>query len=178
MWSRILPLSLFVLLAILLAAGLKLADTKSNIPSPLIGKPVPDFDLPTLFEPNTVLNQKDLQGEPYLANFWASWCVTCVVEHPVLTELAEMHRLKIIGFNFRDEPADAMNWLKTHGDPYDLHLTDRDGRTSINFGVYAAPESFLVNPDGEVVFKQIGALTMDVIQEEILPLVDAMEGKK
>jgi len=178
MWSRLLPLSLFVLLGILLAVGLKLSDTKSNIPSPLIGKPVPDFELPMLFQPDTELTQKDLQGQPYLANFWASWCVTCVVEHPILTELAEMNRLKIVGFNFRDEPADAMRWLETHGNPYDLHLTDHDGRTSINFGVYAAPESFLVNPEGEVVYKQIGALTSEVIENDILPMVAAMEGTR
>jgi cytochrome c biogenesis protein CcmG/thiol:disulfide interchange protein DsbE len=177
MLSRILPLSLFVLLGILLAAGLKLADTKSHIPSPLIGKPVPEFNLPLLFEPETLLNQKDFLGQPYLVNFWASWCVTCVVEHPVLEQLAAMDRIRIIGFNFRDEPEDAMQWLAKYGDPYDLHVTDYQGRTSINFGVYAAPESFLVNPQGEVVYKHIGALTMEIIEQRILPMVADMERK-
>lgn len=176
MFSRILPLSAFVLLALLLAFGLKLADTKSHIPSPLIGKPVPDFELPLLLEPETTLTQNDFLGRPYLVNFWASWCVTCVVEHPVLTELAAMDRVRIVGFNFRDERSDALRWLAKHGDPYDLHVTDFSGRTSINFGVYAAPESFLVNPEGEVVYKHIGALTMEVIEQDILPMVAAMEG--
>lgn len=175
MWSRVLPLSLFVLLAGLLAVGLKLADTKSHIPSPLIGKPVPDFALPVLYEPETILTPEDFLGRPYLVNFWASWCVTCVVEHPVIEALAERDRVRIIGFNFRDERQDALEWLARHGDPYDLHLTDFPGRTSIDFGVYAAPETFLVNPRGVVVYKHIGALTPEVVENDILPMVEAME---
>lgn len=178
MMSRIIPLVLFVLLGILLAVGLKISETKSHIPSPLIGRQVPDFNLPTLHDPSKSMSQEDFKGQPYLINFWASWCVTCVVEHPFITDLARSGRLRIVGLNFRDEPEDARGWLNQHGDPYHFIVTDYDGRVSINFGVYAAPESFLVDPNGEVVYKQIGALTPDVIQEVILPMVEEMERKK
>lgn len=176
--SRIIPLVLFVLLGILLAVGLKIADKKTEIPSPLIGRPVPQFDLPKLDDPETVLGPQDFRGQPYLINFWASWCVTCVYEHPFITDLARSGRLRVVGLNFRDEPDDAKAWLGQHGDPYDVVITDYDGRVSINFGVYAAPESFLIAPDGEVVYKQIGALTPEVIEEVILPMVEEMEQTK
>ena len=175
MMSRILPLTLFVLLGALLAVGLKISDTKTHIPSPLIGRPVPDFNLPALYEPERQISHTDLLGEPYLINFWGSWCPTCVYEHPVITDLAESGRLRIVGLNFRDEPEDAKEWLMRQGDPYDDIIVDYDGRISINFGVYAAPESFLVDPQGVVVYKQIGALTAEVIDEVILPMVEDME---
>jgi cytochrome c biogenesis protein CcmG/thiol:disulfide interchange protein DsbE len=174
MISRLLPLILFVALGSLLAVGLKIADTKTHIPSPLIGRPVPDFDLPTLFDPERKISNRELLGEPYLINFWGSWCPTCVFEHPVITDLANSGRLKVVGLNFRDEPEDAMGWLAQHGDPYDEIVVDYDGRISINFGVYAAPESFLVDPSGEVVYKQIGALTQKVVEETIMPMVREM----
>lgn len=178
MMSRIIPLAAFVLLGVLLAVGLKISDTKTHIPSPLIGRPVPDFNLPTLNDPGKKLTQEDLKGRPYLINFWGSWCPTCVYEHPVITALAKSGKLRVVGLNFRDEPADARSWLAQHGDPYDIIITDHDGRVSINFGVYAAPESFLIAPDGEVVYKQIGALTQEVVDEVILPMVAEMENVK
>lgn len=175
MMARILPLVAFVLMGILLAIGLQNSDEKSLIPSPLIGKPVPDFSLPMLNEPSTRIGPQTLEGKPYLINFWASWCVTCVVEHPHIMALAESGVLPVVGLNFRDEPADARAWLSRHGDPYELIVTDYDGRVSIDFGVYAAPESFLIDPDGRVVFKQIGALTPEIIREVILPMLDSMQ---
>jgi cytochrome c biogenesis protein CcmG/thiol:disulfide interchange protein DsbE len=175
MMSRLLPLILFVLLGILLAVGLKISDTKTHIPSPLIGRQVPDFDLPVLYEPDRNISDLDLRGEPYLINFWGSWCPTCVFEHPVITDLARSGKLRIVGLNFRDESDDAIAWLQRHGDPYDEIIVDYEGRVSINFGVYAAPESFLVDPNGEVVYKQIGALTHEVIDEVIMPMLDEME---
>jgi cytochrome c biogenesis protein CcmG/thiol:disulfide interchange protein DsbE len=178
MMTRFLPLAGFVLLAILLGVGLKIADKKTEIPSPLIGRPVPDFNLPELDNAERVLGPMDFRGKPYLINFWASWCVTCIYEHPYITDLARSGRLRVVGLNFRDEPEDARDWLAQHGNPYDVVITDYDGRVSINFGVYAAPESFLIAPDGEVVYKQIGALTPDVIEEVILPMVLEMEQNK
>ena len=175
MMARILPLIVFVLLGILLAVGLKISDTKTHIPSPLIGRTVPEFNLPTLYEPGKQVSQQDLLGEPYLVNFWGSWCPTCVFEHPVITDLANMSELRIVGLNFRDEPEDAMRWLAQHGDPYDDIIVDYSGELSIDFGVYAAPESFLVAPDGEVVYKHIGALTWEVVNEEILPLYEELK---
>lgn len=173
--SRVLPLGLFLLLAVLLGVGLMIADKKTEIPSPLVGKPVPAFDLPVLFEPERRMTPADLAGEPYLINFWASWCVTCRFEHPYITDLAESGKLRVVGMNFRDEPEDARRWLAQHGDPYHVNIQDYDGRISIDFGVYAAPESFLVAPDGRIVFKQIGAITPEIIESEILPRLAEME---
>jgi cytochrome c biogenesis protein CcmG/thiol:disulfide interchange protein DsbE len=174
--SRLVPLLAFVALAILLAFGLRNADQKGDLPSPLIGRTLPAFDLPTLFEPERRVTSTDLRGQPWLVNFWASWCVTCRVEHPVITELARSGAVQVVGFNFRDEPADARAWLSRFGDPYAFHLSDLDGRVSIDFGVYAAPESFLVDPEGIIVFKQLGALTEEVVRDEILPRLAAMAG--
>jgi len=171
MIGRLLPVIVFILLGILLAAGLKIADKKTEIPSPLVGREMPRFNLPLLGQEDVVINSDDLIGEPFLVNFWASWCVTCRVEHPVIEDLAETGVLKIVGLNFRDESADAQAWLQQFGNPYSLIIQDYSGRTSIDFGVYAAPESFLVDEKGVIVFKQLGALTHEVIETEILPRI-------
>lgn len=171
MIGRLIPVIVFVLLGILLAVGLKIADHKTEIPSPLIGKPLPPFELPVLGDPDTVLTQDDLIGTPFLLNVWASWCPTCRVEHPYIEELAASGALRVVGFNYRDETEDAQAWLQRFGDPYVLSLQDYDGRYAIDLGVYAAPESFLVDANGTVIFKQIGAVTPDIIEREILPRI-------
>lgn len=176
--SRILPLVLFALLVGLLLVGLKISDRKTEIPSPLIGKPVPAFNLPVLNNPGQNLTQESFQGKPYLINFWASWCITCRVEHPVITELARSKVIHVVGMNFRDLREDATAWLKRHGDPYDVILVDADGRISIDFGVYAAPETFLVDPSGIIVFKHLGALTPEIIESEILSRIADWESIK
>jgi cytochrome c biogenesis protein CcmG/thiol:disulfide interchange protein DsbE len=173
--SRILPVLGFLTLVVLLFVGLKIADQKSNLPSPLIDKPVPEFDLPVLGRPGEKISKESLLGKPYLVNFWGSWCVTCRAEHPVVTQLAKLNKVYIVGMNFRDEQADAQAWLQRWGNPYDVTLVDYDARTSIDFGVYAAPETFLVDPSGTIVFKQLGQLTWDVVENEILPRVAQME---
>jgi len=171
MIGRVIPIVVFVVLGVLLAVGLKIADKKGDLPSPLIGKPMPEFSLPLLGEPGVVVDSEDFRGRPILVNFWASWCVTCRVEHPVIEQLSRMGALDIIGMNFRDEAPDAQAWLQRYGNPYTMIIHDRDGRTSIDFGVYAAPESFLVDADGIIVYKQLGALTPEAINEEILPRI-------
>ncbi len=171
MIGRILPIAVFVLLGVLLAVGLKIADHKTELPSPLIGKPMPAFTLPLLGQEDVIVNSQDLIGEPFLVNFWASWCVTCRVEHPVIEELAKTGAIRIVGLNFRDETADAQAWLQRFGNPYTMIIQDYSGRTSIDFGVYAAPETFLVDENGIIVFKQLGALTPAVIEQEILPRI-------
>jgi len=171
MIGRVLPILVFVLLGVLLAAGLKIADKKTELPSPLVGRQMPKFTLPVLGEEGVIVNSDELLGEPILVNFWASWCVTCRVEHPVIEQLAARGVLKIIGLNFRDEADDALAWLDHFGNPYTMNIQDYDGRTSIDFGVYAAPESFLVDEKGTIVFKQLGALTPEVIETEILPRI-------
>ncbi len=171
MIGRLIPVILFVALGVLLAVGLKIADHKSEIPSPLIGKPLPPFELPVLGEPNRVLTNEDLVGEPFLLNVWASWCPTCRVEHPFIEELAASGAIRVVGFNYKDELEDAQAWLARFGDPYEVSLQDYSGRYAIDLGVYAAPESFLVDADGTIIFKQIGAVTPDVIEQEILPRI-------
>lgn len=171
MMGRLLPVILFVLLGILLASGLRIADHKTEIPSPLIGKPLPPFELPVLGEPDNVLSNEDLIGTPFLLNVWASWCPTCRVEHPFIEELAESGQLRVVGFNYKDELQDAQAWLRRFGDPYEVTIQDYSGRYAIDLGVYAAPESFLVDASGTIIFKQIGAVTPDVIENEILPRI-------
>ena len=171
MIARLLPFLLFLALGVLLAVGLTIADRKTELPSPLIGKPMPEFTLPLLGQPDALWSRADLLGEPFLLNVWASWCVTCRVEHPVIEALAKSGQLQVIGLNYRDEEGDALAWLEHFGNPYSLNLADTSGRTAIDFGVYAAPESFLIDSKGQIIFKQIGALTPEVIKEEILPLL-------
>ncbi len=172
MIGRLLPLLLFLGLGVLLAFGLTLSDSKTKLPSPLIGKPIPDFQLPILGQDETTMGPADLIGEPFLLNVWASWCVTCRVEHPLLEQLASSGKLRIIGLNYRDEPEDALGWLTHFGNPYSLILADVTGRTAIDFGVYAAPESFLVDASGQILYKHIGALTAEAIENEILGRLD------
>jgi cytochrome c biogenesis protein CcmG/thiol:disulfide interchange protein DsbE len=171
MIGRLIPIAVFLLLGVLLAVGLKIADKKTDLPSPLVGRPMPAFSLPLLGQEETIINSKDLIGKPFLVNFWASWCVTCRVEHPVIEELAASGALPIIGLNFRDETQDAQAWLQRFGNPYTMTVADYSGRTSIDFGVYAAPESFLVDEKGIIVYKQLGAMTPEVIEQEILPRI-------
>jgi cytochrome c biogenesis protein CcmG/thiol:disulfide interchange protein DsbE len=171
MIGRLVPVILFVALGILLAVGLKIADHKTEIPSPLIGKPLPPFELPVLGQPERVLTNEDLVGEPFLLNVWASWCPTCRVEHPFIEDLARSGAIRVVGFNYKDELPDAQAWLARFGDPYEITLQDYSGRYAIDLGVYAAPESFLVDADGTIIFKQIGAVTPEVIEKEILPRI-------
>ena len=171
MIGRLIPVILFVALGILLAVGLKIADHKTEIPSPLIGKPLPPFELPVLGQPERVLTNEDLVGEPFLLNVWASWCPTCRVEHPFIEDLARSGAIRVVGFNYKDELPDAQAWLARFGDPYEITLQDYSGRYAIDLGVYAAPESFLVDADGTIIYKQIGAVTPEVIEKEILPRI-------
>ncbi len=173
--SRIVPLLGFIVLVVLLVVGLRIADHKTELPSPLIDKPAPAFDLPVLASPGQTMSRESLLGKFYLVNFWGSWCVTCRAEHPVVTELAKLNAVYIVGMNFRDDETDAVNWLRRWGDPYDVSLVDADGSVSVDFGVYAAPETFLVDPSGTIVFKHLGQLTWDIVQTEIIPRLANME---
>ena len=173
MWKRWLPLIAFAGLAALLFAGIQLNRTRdpSTIPSPLIGKPVPAFALPVLQQPARTVMNEELLGTPYLLNVWGSWCPECRVEHPVVDALSRSGRLKVIGYNYKDQPEDATRWLQQFGDPYALVLADVDGRTAIDFGIYGAPETFLIDAKGVVRFKHVGALTPQIIETKILPLL-------
>lgn len=172
MIGRLVPLLVIILLGVLLAVGLGRSSTKSDIPSPLIGKHIPQFTLPLLTDEAVQIKHTDLVGEPFLLNVWASWCVTCRYEHPVIEDLSASGKLRVVGLNYRDAPEDALRWLEQFGNPYDLILADQNGRVAIDFGVYAAPESFLVDAGGVILFKQIGALTTEIIEREILPRLE------
>ncbi len=170
MWLRLLPLAIFAGIVALMLAGIQLNTTrdKDAVPSPLIGKPVPTFSLPLLYEPDRSISSEELRGKPFLLNVWASWCVACRVEHPLLLQLAQDGRLPIIGFNWKDEPEDALRWLRQFQDPYSLIIADREGRAAIDLGVYGAPETFFVDAEGIIRYKHIGPLTDEAVKREIL----------
>ncbi|MCX7891713.1 MAG: DsbE family thiol:disulfide interchange protein [Burkholderiales bacterium] len=167
------PLAIFLLLAVFLLRGLGL--NPREVPSPLIGKPAPAFQLATLADPAKAFSQKDMAGRVWLLNVWASWCVACRQEHPLLVEVARKNVLPIVGLNYKDDPADAKAWLAQFGDPYLLSVADRDGRVGIDFGVYGVPETFLIDKTGTIRFKHIGPITPEAWEKKILPLVRELE---
>ncbi|MBS0366985.1 MAG: DsbE family thiol:disulfide interchange protein [Proteobacteria bacterium] len=172
----LLPLGVFALLAVVLAVGIRHSPDKGLIRSPLIGKPAPQFSLPDLQDPARTVQSAALQGRWYLLNVWGTWCAACRAEHEALLSIAHGRQIGIIGLNWRDTDADARQWLKQLGDPYEHVAVDRDGRTAIDWGVYGAPETFLVNPRGIVVYKHIGELTTQTFNAEILPRVRGGQG--
>ncbi len=176
--SRWLPLAMFAALAVLLAAGVWMSrkPDRDALPSPLIGKPAPAFALPVLHEPARSVRLQDLRGQPFLLNVWGSWCVECRVEHPVLTRFAETRRVRVVGYNWKDEPADALRWLAQFGNPYWVVLSDVEGRAAIDWGIYGAPETFLVDADGIIRWKHVGPLDDGVIADELEPLLRGMRG--
>jgi cytochrome c biogenesis protein CcmG, thiol:disulfide interchange protein DsbE len=177
MIRRLLPLFAFAALALLLGVGVMMNSGKdtSAIPSPLIGKPAPVFSLPVLGEPGRLVTDADLRGTPYLLNVWGSWCPECRVEHPVITDLAKSGRLRVIGYDYKDTPEDAQRWLQQFGNPYSLVVADEDGRAAFDWGIYGAPESFLVDAGGIVRWKYIGPMTPEVVREQLLPALEAAE---
>ena len=163
------PLALFALLLIAFAVGLTL--NPSEIPSALIGKPVPDFDLPPVEGRTLGLSSDNLKGEVSLVNVFASWCTECRVEHPLWMEISRRGIVPVHGLNYKDQPEDAKQWLDSLGDPFTRTGADIDGRVSIDWGVYGVPETFVVDRNGTIVFKKIGAINRKSLEEEILPLV-------
>jgi cytochrome c biogenesis protein CcmG/thiol:disulfide interchange protein DsbE len=170
----LLPMGIFVVLVLFLGAGLKL-DPK-EVPSPLIGKPAPTFALARLDDPTQTIRRDDLLGQVWMLNVWASWCVACREEHPLLVEFAKSKTLPIYGLNYKDQPAAGQKWLSDFGNPYQASLSDRDGRVGIDFGVYGVPETFIIDRQGVVRFKQIGPITPEVIRTKIEPLVRQLNG--
>ena len=144
------------------------------IPSALIGKQVPEFDLPPVKGRTLGLSSKNLHGEVSLVNVFASWCVACRAEHPLFMKLAASKAVPIHGLNYKDAPDDAARWLNTMGDPYNRTGVDRDGRVAIDFGVYGVPETFVIASDGRIAHKHIGAITEQALSETILPLVNRL----
>ncbi|MGO3128286.1 MAG: DsbE family thiol:disulfide interchange protein [Luteimonas sp.] len=177
--ARWLPLAVFGVILALLAAGVWLSRSpdRDALPSPLIGKPAPAFQLPVLGAPGRLVTQNDLRGAPYLLNVWGSWCPGCREEHAVVNAFAKTGRVRVIGFNWKDEPEDATRWLAQFGNPYNLVLVDYDGKTAIEWGIYGAPETFLVDGDGTILWKHVGPMTDATIREQLIPLVERLEAK-
>src|SRR3989304_4375163 len=170
--SAYVPLLAFLGLVVIFGIGLTLDPRK--IPSPLIGKPVPVFDLPPVKGRELGLSSADLKGEVSLVNVFASWCTACREEHPLLMELKEQGLVPIHGLNYKDKPADAERWLNELGDSYTRTGADIDGRVGIDWGVYGVPETFVIDRDGRIAYKHIGALTRDVLQKKIIPLISEL----
>jgi cytochrome c biogenesis protein CcmG/thiol:disulfide interchange protein DsbE len=165
----VIPLAVFIVLVGFLFVGLRL--NPREVPSPLVDKPAPAFQLAQLHAPERSFGVADMKGKVWLLNVWASWCVSCREEHPFLMELAKQGSVPIVGLNYKDKPQDAMQWLTRFGNPYQLSVVDAEGRTGIDFGVYGVPETFLIDRDGVIRHKQIGPLTREVWQQTLLPLV-------
>ena len=168
------PLALFALILAIGYFGFQL-DDPHRLPSALIGKPFPDFAAERLDgEGSGPVRRADLLGSPVLINVWATWCPTCKAEHDELLRIRTLAPVRIIGVNYKDDPAKARRWLDDYGDPYDFNLIDADGALGVDLGVYGAPETFLLNAGGEVVFKQVGAIDSHIWQREIAPRLAAM----
>ncbi|HEY3103801.1 MAG TPA: DsbE family thiol:disulfide interchange protein [Pyrinomonadaceae bacterium] len=168
------PLALFIGLVVFLFIGLR--HDPREIPSPLINKAAPSFQLPQLHDPQKTLSAQDMRGKVWLLNFWGTWCIACREEHPWLLEYAKSNAVPIVGIDYKyssdtsDERTAAMRMLAEVGNPYSLTVYDADGRVSIDYGVYGAPESFLIDKSGVIRFKQIGPITEDVWRDKIVPL--------
>lgn len=165
----LLPLGIFLTLVVFLGVGLRL--NPREIPSPFIGKPAPAFNVSQLHEPGKNISPGDMQGKVWLLNVWASWCVSCRAEHPVLMDLARQNVVPILGLNYKDGRGDGTEWLREHGDPYLLSAFDANGRIGIDYGVYGVPETFVIDKHGVIRMKHTGPLTHEVIAEKLLPLI-------
>ena len=158
----------------LLGFGLTLDPKK--IPSPLIDKSAPDFSLRNLYAPEEKLSKKDLLGQVWVLNVWASWCVSCRAEHAIITDLANRNLVDIFGLNYKDQPQDARRWLQQFGNPYSASLMDIDGRVGIDWGVYGVPETFVIGRDGQIKYKHIGPVTQESLEHEVIPAIKELLG--
>lgn len=165
----LIPLFIFGLIAVFLGVGLKLDPRE--VPSPLIGKPAPSFALPALSDPDRVITPEDFKGKVWLMNVWATWCVSCRAEHETLVELKRLKIVPIIGLNYKDENDAAKSWLQELGNPYQANAVDADGRIAIDYGVYGAPETYIIDKQGIIRHKHIGPVTPDIVNKTIIPMV-------
>jgi cytochrome c biogenesis protein CcmG/thiol:disulfide interchange protein DsbE len=162
----------FLALVMLLAIGLTL--NPREVPSPLIDRPAPAFELPQLHAPERMFSPLSMKGQVWILNVWASWCVACREEHPVLVDLAKSGVVPILGLNYKDRRDDALGWLKRFGDPYRISLVDLDGKVGIDYGVYGVPETYVIDKQGVIRYKRIGPVTPEILQMKILPLIKSL----
>ena len=170
----LLPLGIFIALVLLLGVALRL--NPRLVPSPLVGKPVPEFSLELLRAPAQTLSRGDLTGKVSLLNAWATWCVECRREHPLLVDIAKAGKVPVYGLNYKDQRPDALEWLRRLGDPYVASGFDADGRVGIDLGVYGLPETFLVDADGMIVHKHIGPIDRNIWETEFVPIIERLQG--
>ena len=166
---RYVLLAVFLALVALLGVGLTL--NPREVPSPLVGKAAPNFQLPQLHEPGKEFSEKDMLGKVWLLNVWASWCVSCREEHPVLVEFAKSGIAPLYGLNYKDQRKDGLAWLNQFGNPYVLSAYDREGRIGIDYGVYGVPETYVIDKKGIIRYKRIGPLTPEILKQKVVPLV-------
>lgn len=171
LWTLI-PLLSFAVLVAFLALGLK--HDPREVPSPLVNKPAPLFSLPQLQNPALKFSPQEMKGKVWLLNVWASWCVSCREEHPVLLEMARSKAVPIVGLDYKDKPEDGEKWLSGYGNPYTLSALDLDGRVGIDYGVYGVPETYVIDRQGVIRYKQIGPITREVWATVILPKVQEL----
>ncbi|HYD62708.1 MAG TPA: DsbE family thiol:disulfide interchange protein [Noviherbaspirillum sp.] len=169
----LLPLGIFVGLLIFLGIGLRL--NPREIPSPFIGKPAPAFKLAQLHTPDKTISPQDMAGQVWILNVWASWCVSCRAEHPVLMEFAKANVVPVIGLNYKDARVDGIKWLQDFGNPYTTSAFDNDGRVGIDYGVYGVPETFVIDKKGVIRMKYTGPLTPDAINQKLMPLIKELK---
>lgn len=173
-WWFLIPLLAFAVLVFFLGRGL--SKDPRYVPSPLVGKPAPTFNLPQLHDPKQTFAPEDLKGRVWLLNVWASWCVSCRAEHPVLIDFARTHPdTPLIGLDYKDQGPDALAWLKEHGNPYVLSAFDADGRVGIDYGVYGVPETYVIDQAGVIRYKHVGPLTTEVVQTLIDPMLKGLK---
>ncbi len=165
------PLLIFAGLVALLVIGLQTAEDRTRVASPLVGRMAPEFTLPKLYEPETEWSTRELEGQPWLLNVWGSWCYACREEHPWMQRLEQESGIPLVGFNWKDERDDALGWLDRFGDAWTLHVRDFEGDAAIDWGVYGAPETFLVDANGIIRHKIIGPLDEEIFYD----LMDRIE---
>lgn len=169
MWRYLLPIVLFAILIGFFVAGLK--RDKETLPSPLIGKPAPEFTLPRVEDPSKQISNAEFAGRPYVVNVWATWCVGCRQEHDALLEIARRGEVPLIGLNWKDDLALAQQWLAQLGDPYVASAFDQEGNVAIDWGVWGAPETFLVGADGTILYRHISPITLEIWEREFVPRI-------
>jgi cytochrome c biogenesis protein CcmG/thiol:disulfide interchange protein DsbE len=168
----LIPLAVFIVLVVFLAIGLTLDPRE--VPSPLVDKPAPAFQLARLDDPTRSVTAQELRGQVWLLNVWASWCEACLQEHPLLLEYSRTSQVPIYGLNYKDQRDAALAWLAEHGNPYTASVVDADGRVGIDYGVYGVPETFLIDRQGTIRYKHIGPITERVLTQEIVPLIERL----
>lgn len=170
----LIPATLFGVVAVFLLLRLQSGRDAREIPSPLLNKPAPTFSLPVLRTPEQTWSPQSMQGQVWLLNVWASWCVPCLAEHPIITQFARETRIPVIGLNYKDAPEQAIAWLERHGDPYAMNVSDRAGRVGFDYGVYGVPETFVIDAQGLIRFKHVGPLTPEVLRDRLQPVLKSL----